>query len=144
MGHICPQTPNLHPSLMLHTVWPASHIYVMCLICLGLKVLATMHINNEGDSGPGEATWMQTPTALDLACKEFTVLLRAYCKWWFQSSRNLLNSSCRSGTEDAKLNKIWPMPKSNLLCWPLLDWSFCFLFPTRVETRNIINFLCSA
>lgn len=72
-----PQAPNLHHSLMSHT-WTVSHIYVMCLICLGLKVLATMLINNYRDSGTWEASRMQKPPATDPAFKEFTALLRAY------------------------------------------------------------------
>lgn len=65
----------------------------------------------------------------DPAFKEFTVLLRAYYKWWFQFSRNLFNSSWGPGTEVQNWIRSAPArEEAALLASPFLLIRLEFLF----------------
>lgn len=144
VGKILPTSQCYH-SLVSHS-WVVMHLRHI-LGHLGFKVLTPVHVNDDRDHGTGEAWRLQRFSTIDLPARN-SVLLRADCKWWFQFSKNLSNFYCRPSAEGTKTNKIQPLPKRNLLCWPLpfhqLDWSFCFLFPIQIETHNAMDFLYSA
>lgn len=99
------------------------------------------------ETGTHEAVRILWSSDIHSAFNKFIILLRAYCKWWFQFRRNLLNSSSGPGTEDTNVMRYSPCPgeTSSAGLFNPIDWIgvSLSLLPVQVETHNIINFLYS-